>query len=150
MQTGLNTLTILATALLIAGCASPPPTQTVMSTQGTTLVRTAYVTQVRDIAVRGGSDSGVGTAVGAVLGGLAGSTIGSGNGRTAASIGGAIVGGMAGRHIERTARSSTTTELTVRFDGGEMRTYRIEDDANFRVGDKVKVINGHDGVRITH
>jgi outer membrane lipoprotein SlyB len=143
-------LTGLVAIALIAGCASKPPVQTTMSTRGSTLVRTAYVSEVRDVEVRGGSDSGIGAAIGAVLGSIVGSKIGSGHGRTATSIGGAVAGGAAGRHIEQSGGGSNATELTLRFDRGEVRTYRIEAEGDFRVGDTVKVITSNEGTVITH
>lgn len=143
-------LPVLTAALaLLSACASPPD-RTVMSTQGSTLVQRASVTHVRDVTVRGARPSGIGSVIGAVLGSLAGSRIGSGHGRTAASIGGAVGGGMAGQHIEQSAASKSTTELTVRFDNGDTRTYQVEAGADFKAGDTVKVITDHSGTRITH
>lgn len=126
--------------LLMAGCASQPPAPITMSTQGTTLVRNAQVTNLRDVAVHGGRPSGVGAFVGTILGGVAGSRIGSGYGSTAAGIGGALAGGMAGQHVEQSASGTRTTEVTVRLENGEQQTYQIEPDENLRIGDTVKVI----------
>lgn len=140
----------LMTIVLLAGCASTPPEQPVMSTQGTTLVQTAQVTNVRDITIRGGRPSGLGSFAGAILGGIAGSRIGSGNGSAAAGVGGALVGGMTGQRIEESGMSRRSTELTLRFDNGELRTYQVEHDEIYRAGDTVKVTTSGGITRVTH
>lgn len=129
----------LLSMVLLTGCALRPSAQPTMSTEGTTLVQTAQVTNVRDIAVRGGRPSGIGSFLGAILGGVAGSRFGSGHGSTAAGIGGAVAGGMAGQHAEQSASGRNTMEVTVRFEGGELRTYQVEPDDHIRVGDVVNV-----------
>lgn len=133
---------------LIAGCASPSRSPT-MSTEGSMLVRTAYVSEVRDVTVKGGQDSGIGSALGAILGGIAGSSIGSGHGRTVAGIGGAITGGVAGQKLEQASATRSELELRLRFDNGDVRSYRVNSDTDFRVGETVKVITGKGETRIT-
>jgi outer membrane lipoprotein SlyB len=123
--------------------------QPTMSTQGSTLVQTAQVTDVRDITIRGGRPSGLGSFLGAILGGVAGSKVGSGSGSTAASIGGALAGGMAGQHVEQSGISRSATELTLRFENGEMRTYQVEADGGYRIGYTVKVITNAGVSRVT-
>ena len=116
-----------------------------MSTEGSTIVQTGRVTQVRDITVRGGRTSGVGSFIGSILGGVAGSKIGSGAGSTAAGIGGAIAGGVAGQRVEETGKVNASTELTVQLDdSGENRIFRIDQGEPFRIGDTVRVttVNG--------
>jgi outer membrane lipoprotein SlyB len=142
-------MTLLA-ASLACGCAtssSPPP---ISSTQGTTLLRIGQVTNIRDVTVRGGSTSGVGSFVGAALGAVAGSQIGSGYGSAAAAVGGALAGGIVGQHFEHSSLGSRTTELSVRFDNGDVRNYQIEPGESFRVGDTVRVITNAGVTRITH
>jgi outer membrane lipoprotein SlyB len=113
------------------------------------LIRTAYVSEVRDITVKGGQDSGIGSAVGAIMGGIAGSSIGSGHGRTVAGIGGAIVGGVAGQKLEQAGATRSEVELRLRFDNGDVRSYRVDSDVDFQVGETVKVITGKGETRIT-
>lgn len=139
MRTNLLFPLALLSFALMAGCASSPPAQPIMSTQGTTLVQTGQVTNVRDIAIRGGHSTGIGSFLGAILGGVAGSKIGSGTGSAVAGVGGAIAGGMAGQRVEESGISQKSTELTVRFEDGEMRTYRVEPEKGYRIGDMVTV-----------
>ncbi|MDB5771691.1 MAG: glycine zipper protein [Burkholderia sp.] len=124
-------------ALGVAGCATHQPTTS--STQGTTLVETGEVTQVRDVSVSGGRTSGVGSFVGSVVGAIAGSNIGGGYGRTAAAIGGTVAGGVAGQRVVQSGSGSRFTELTVRFPNGDVRTYNVDPSENYRIGDTVQV-----------
>ncbi len=139
-------------AATLAGCATQSNTAPapVSSTQGTTLVQTGYVTDVRDIAVRGGQNSAVGSMAGSILGGFAGSAIGGGHGRTLATVAGAAVGGMAGQHAGKSSNGASVTRLTVRFENGDARTYDIEPGEIFRVGDPVKVISNGGEIRVVH
>jgi outer membrane lipoprotein SlyB len=145
------TAVIFASGILLIGCASPPAAEPMISsTQGSTVVRRAQVTDVRDVVMQGNRSSGLGSIAGAVLGGVAGSMIGGGNGSTVAGIGGAAAGGMAGQRAEQASGTTRTTEVTVRFDNGDVRSYRIEPGETFRIGDMVTVSTGHAGTRITH
>lgn len=151
MRTNLLFPTIALSISLLAGCTSPsaPPAQPTMSTKGSTLVQTAQVTNVRDVTVRGGRPSGLGSFLGTILGGVAGSKIGSGGGSTVASVGGAVAGGMAGQHVEQSGISRTSMELTLQFEDGEVRTYQVDAAEGYRIGDTVKVITNAGVSRVT-
>lgn len=148
MRTGVLIAVAMTGLALTVGCASPSRSPT-MSTEGSMLVRTAYVSEVRDITVKGGQDSGIGSVLGAILGGIAGSGIGSGHGRTVAGIGGAVAGGAAGQKLEQAGATRSEVELRLRFDDGEVRSYRVGPDTDFRVGETVKVTTGKGETRIT-
>ncbi|HEY8607281.1 MAG TPA: glycine zipper 2TM domain-containing protein [Noviherbaspirillum sp.] len=135
-----------AVIVLAAACASDPVTS---STQGSTVVRNGQVTGMRDVTIRGGRGTGIGSFVGAILGGVAGSAIGSGHGSTVASIGGAVGGSMAGQHVEESSKSSQRTELTVRLDSGEVQTYQVDPGDRFRIGDPVRVTTTNGITRVT-
>lgn len=134
---------LVMTMALLAACSSNPPA-TVMSTKGSTIVETGRVTDVRDVTIRGGRPSGVGSFIGTIVGGVAGSKIGSGTGSTVAGIGGAVAGGMAGQRVEESGKSNASTELTVQLDSGERRTFRIDPGEPYRIGDAVRIttVNG--------
>lgn len=147
---GLSRTAILLAAFTLASCTSnPPPPPVTSSTQGVTVVQTGQVTEVRDIARHDGRSTGLGSLVGSILGGIAGSNIGSGTGSAVAGIGGAIAGGMAGQHAEQSGSRTTGTEVTVRFDNGEARTYAVAPEDNFRVGETVRVSTNNGMVRVT-
>lgn len=86
--------------------------------------------------------SGVGIGVGAVLGGLLGNQVGGGNGRTLATVAGAVGGGYAGNEVEKRTHTSTSYQVRVRMDNGESRTFPQQGADGWRVGDRVRVVNG--------
>ncbi|MBG7619984.1 glycine zipper 2TM domain-containing protein [Herbaspirillum sp. AP02] len=86
--------------------------------------------------------SGVGIAGGAVVGGLLGNQIGGGTGRTLATIAGAVGGGYAGNEVEKNVRATTSYVVDVRMENGKTRSFS-QSNENWRVGDQVRVVNGH-------
>lgn len=86
--------------------------------------------------------SGLGIAAGAVLGGVLGHQVGHGNGNTLATVAGAVGGGFAGNEVEKRTRSNTTYQVVVRMDDGKARTFP-QSGQGWRVGDSVRVVNGH-------
>lgn len=87
--------------------------------------------------------SGVGMIAGAVLGGVLGNQVGGGNGRKIATVAGAVGGGYAGNEIEKHSRSTTTYQVRVRMEGGEVRTFPFAQQPGWSVGDRVRVVDGH-------
>jgi outer membrane lipoprotein SlyB len=143
------TLVIFGTTVLAAGCAAPGGMGDSSSTEGSTLVRIAYVTDIRDVTLHGNQHSTAGSVLGAVLGGIAGSNVGSGYGRGLATAGGAVAGSMAGQRLARTG-GTPITRLTVRTEEGDLQTYDVGPEETFRVGDKVRIITNKNLTRITH
>ena len=86
--------------------------------------------------------SGVGIGVGAVVGGLLGNQVGGGNGRTLATVAGAVAGGYGGNEVEKRSRTSTSYTVRVRMDDGKYRTFPQSGQDGWRVGDRVRVVNG--------
>ncbi|HZW21788.1 glycine zipper 2TM domain-containing protein [Noviherbaspirillum sp.] len=86
--------------------------------------------------------SGVGMVAGAVLGGVLGNQVGGGNGRKIATVAGAVGGGYAGNEIEKRSRSTTTYQVRVRMEGGEVRTFPYSQQPAWSVGDRVRVVDG--------
>lgn len=89
-----------------------------------------------------GEGSGAGAVGGAVVGGVLGHQVGSGRGRDLATVLGAIGGGLAGNAIEKKTKTSSEYRVVVRFEDGSTRTYPSATVPGWRIGDKVKVING--------
>ena len=86
--------------------------------------------------------SGVGIGVGAVVGGLLGNQVGNGNGRTLATVAGAVAGGYGGNEVEKRTRTTTSYTVRVRMDDGKYRTFPQSGQDGWRVGDRVRVVNG--------
>lgn len=86
--------------------------------------------------------SGVGMVAGAVLGGVLGNQVGGGNGRKLATVAGAVGGGYAGNEVEKRTRGTTTYNVRVRMEDGDIRTFPYEQQPGWGVGDRVKVVNG--------
>lgn len=85
--------------------------------------------------------SGVGVVAGAVLGGVLGNQVGGGNGKKLATVAGVVGGGFAGNEIEKRARATTSYQVEVRMEDGSFRSFTQTAD-EWRVGDRVKVVNG--------
>lgn len=97
-------------------------------------------------AVTGGSGIGLGTVAGAVVGGLVGSQVGGGSGRTAAAVIGAAGGAYVGHEIENRQQQVQAQpdllKITVRMSDGSYQAFMQPLDADFRVGDGVRVGEG--------
>ena len=84
-----------------------------------------------------------GTVVGGIAGGVIGHQIGSGRGNTAATIAGAIGGAVVGNEIEKKQVQATRYRITVRLDSGSLLIVEDTRDLNLRVGDRVRIEDGH-------
>jgi outer membrane lipoprotein SlyB len=99
------------------------------------------VTDTKTIKVKG-EGSGLGIAAGAVLGGVLGHQIGNGRGKDLATVAGAGAGAYAGHQVEKNAKSSTKYQVIVKLDSGENRTFTFGSETAYKVGDKIKVVDG--------
>lgn len=86
--------------------------------------------------------SGLGIGVGAVVGGLLGNQVGGGNGRTLATVAGAVAGGYGGNEVEKRTHTTTHYTVGVRMEDGKYRTFPQTGQDGWRVGDRVRVVNG--------
>lgn len=98
-------------------------------------------------AVREVKQPGEHTGLGPIAGGVAGAVIGDqiggkGNTRKVLTVLGAAGGALAGREIERHARSTTRWEVEVRHDDGRVATVASEVSPGYRTGDRVRVVDG--------
>ena len=89
-----------------------------------------------------GAGSGAGAVGGAVVGGVLGHQVGDGDDRKIGAVVGAVAGGVVGNEIEKQVRTTKTFEIAVRFDDGSNRVITEATASPWRVGDKVKVVNG--------
>lgn len=143
-------LALVATAL--AGCAASKSGSAYTRDQARQemVVRTGVVESVREVQIEG-TKSGVGAGAGAVAGGIGGSHIGGGKGQIVGAVVGAVVGGVAGAAAEEGFTQKTGVEITVRLDNGQM-TAVVQESAGevFRAGDRVRLLSGAGGTRVTH
>ncbi|MCP5268556.1 MAG: glycine zipper 2TM domain-containing protein [Zoogloeaceae bacterium] len=144
-------ITLLLAAVALSGCASSKSgsAYTRDQTRQEMIVRTGVVESVREVQIEG-TKSGVGTAAGAVAGGVGGSHIGGGKGQIVGAVVGAVVGGMAGAAIEEGVTKKTGLEITVRLDNGTLTAIVQEGDEIFHAGDRVRLLSGAGGTRVTH
>jgi uncharacterized protein YcfJ len=85
-----------------------------------------------------------GTVIGGIAGGVIGHQIGSGGGKTAATIAGTIGGAVVGNEIDKKQEKATPRyRISVRLDTGSSLIVEETRDLNLRVGDRVRVENGH-------
>lgn len=99
------------------------------------------VTDVRTVK-KEGQGSGLGAIAGGVIGGVLGHQVGSGRGNTVATIAGAGAGAYAGNQVEKNQNASTTYEVAVKMENGNTRIFSFSSETSYRVGDKVKVVDG--------
>ncbi|MFZ5557266.1 MAG: glycine zipper 2TM domain-containing protein [Pseudomonadota bacterium] len=86
--------------------------------------------------------SGVGAVAGGVTGGVIGNQIGGGSGRVIATVVGAAGGAYLGNEIEKNVKKSTVYQVTVRMEDGSTRTVTESAPPAYRVGEKVKIVDG--------
>ncbi|KRB78743.1 glycine zipper 2TM domain-containing protein [Noviherbaspirillum sp. Root189] len=86
--------------------------------------------------------SGVGMVAGAVLGGVLGNQVGGGTGRKIATVAGAVGGGYAGNEVEKRTRSTTTYQVRVRMEDGQVRSFPFAQQPGWNTGDRVRVVDG--------
>ena len=138
--------------ILLTGCAPQQPflSGVTSSTEGSTLVQTGRVAEVRDVKVSGGSQPVAGGVVGGLVGGILGSTLGGGNGHILGAPGGTVAGTVAGSAAGKAASTQTVTRVLVDFPNGERSTIDVDPADHFAVGDMVTVTTTNSTVRVSH
>lgn len=99
------------------------------------------VVDVKTITEKGEA-SGGGAVLGGVLGGVLGHQIGSGRGNTVATVAGAAGGAYAGNQIEKNRNTRTSYRVYVKTEEGRTRYFTYDEPTSYRVGDKVKIVDG--------
>ncbi|HSQ09682.1 MAG TPA: glycine zipper 2TM domain-containing protein [Burkholderiaceae bacterium] len=84
-----------------------------------------------------------GTVIGGIAGGVIGHQIGSGRGKTAATVAGTIGGAVIGNEIEKKQQATPRYRISVRLDSGSSMIVEETRDLNLRVGDRVRIEDGH-------
>jgi outer membrane lipoprotein SlyB len=112
-------------------------------------VREGTVVAVRPIQIEG-TKSGLGTIGGGLVGGAIGQTIGGGSGRILSTVVGGVGGAVAGSAIEEGVTRQNGLEISVQLDSGPTIAIVQAADEPFYVGDRVRIIEGSEGARVTH
>lgn len=100
------------------------------------------VTELKTVKVEG-QGSGAGAIAGGVLGGVLGHQVGSGRGKDVATVAGAAGGAYAGHQIEKKSKETTQYRVMVTMEDTQtVRTFVFNSETAYKVGDKVKVVNG--------
>lgn len=89
-----------------------------------------------------GEGTGLGAVAGGVLGGVLGHQIGSGRGNTAATVAGAAGGAYVGHQVEKSKNTTTKYQVVVKMEEGKTRYFNFKNETAYKVGDKVKVVDG--------
>ncbi|HTJ96699.1 MAG TPA: glycine zipper 2TM domain-containing protein [Rhodocyclaceae bacterium] len=114
----------------------PPPPAPVATCRNCGIVESVNAVKEK------GEGTGLGAVAGGVVGGVLGNQVGKGGGRDIARIVGIAGGAFAGHEIEKSERSHTTYNVTVRLDDGSTRTFRQESQPAWQAGDRVRVEDG--------
>jgi outer membrane lipoprotein SlyB len=93
--------------------------------------------------------SGLGMIAGAVLGGALGNQVGGGSGRKIATVAGAVGGGYAGNEVEKSTRATSTYQVHVRMESGEVRSFPYNQQPDWNAGDRVRVVDGRLTTRLS-
>jgi outer membrane lipoprotein SlyB len=134
IRSHLSAVTLIALFAASIALALPAQAQAKCDNCGT-------ITDVKTIK-KEGEGSGVGAVAGGVIGGVLGHQVGSGRGNTAATIVGAGAGAYAGNQVEKNQKTTTTYQVVAKMEDGKSRTFNFSKETSFRVGDKIKVVDG--------
>lgn len=99
------------------------------------------IQSVREVT-QPGAHTGLGPIAGGVAGAVIGNQFGHGNGKKVMTVLGAAGGALAGREIEKQARSTKRWEIEVRHDSGTQETVLSDVAPAFAAGERVRVVDG--------
>jgi outer membrane lipoprotein SlyB len=153
MSTNKILILVAVGALTVAaGCTFPSTRRTIPRSQAGQLQTAEFgsVTSAREVNIEG-ERSQIGLFGGGAIGaGAAKPAPGSGRGAAVAQAGGAVAGAVVGQAVEEVATRKTAQEITVRLDDGRVVIVTQDvSDGLFRDGDRVQVVHGGGGARIT-
>ncbi|MBS0322039.1 MAG: hypothetical protein JSR18_15965 [Proteobacteria bacterium] len=123
---------LMVGALALVGCATQPAPPTV-----------TYYGTIENIQLIPADRSGpvnVGSVIGGIAGGVIGYQFGGGVGKGLLTAAGAGLGALAGNAIQK-SQERDQYRITVRLDNGGTLVVSEVDQQEFRVGDRVRVVN---------
>jgi len=138
---------ILVVSFVVTGCqtaGSGGKTYTRGQAQQSMQVFSGTVLAVSDVTIEGQS-GGLATAAGGVIGYQAGKNSGGNSSKGLRRSIGATVGANAGAAVSKRASSQAGLEIEVEMDDGRIQVIVQKKDDDFRVGDRVRVVQAGDG-----
>ena len=146
MKTITSILLLAFVACAAVGCASATSGHVYARHQAQMIhaVDEGEVIDVRPVEIEG-STTGLGAIAGTILGFAVGGTIGEGSGQAVAEVAGAITGAVVGSAVEESASHQPGLEIVVQLDYGEVVAVVQQDDQDFYIGDRVRIIKSPDG-----
>jgi outer membrane lipoprotein SlyB len=126
--------TLVSTLLPAALCAISVPALAKCPECGT-------VSELKTVKVEG-QGTGLGAIAGGVVGGVLGHQVGGGRGKDVATVAGAAGGAYVGHQMEKKSKTVTKYHVLVKMEEGNTRTFIFNSSTAYKVGDKVKVVNG--------
>jgi outer membrane lipoprotein SlyB len=124
-----------------AKAAATRPAAPVREAAVATCAECGVIESVREIDAKG-EGSGLGAVGGGVLGGLLGNQVGGGRGKDVMTVVGVVGGAVAGNEVEKRVKTTRSYAVTVRLDDGTSRIISEASAPSWRIGDKVKIVNG--------
>uniref|UniRef100_E6PSG4 Putative Rickettsia 17 kDa surface antigen n=1 Tax=mine drainage metagenome TaxID=410659 RepID=E6PSG4_9ZZZZ len=149
------TLTALAAALALGGCAGVPPgmggqyqssaynysTSQAQQAQQVQQVQLGTVLAVQQVVIHASQGvTSVGSTLGAVAGGFVGSRVGNGNGSAVGAVLGALAGAAGGNMVAGNAYQQPGLQITVRLDNGQTIAVTQAADVPVRAGQRVELL----------
>lgn len=149
-----NLILSLSAVLLLSACATGKSGDVYTRDQVRQIqtYKVGVIEQINVVRIEG-TQSQVGTAAGTIAGGIAGSGAANGKAGEVASVLGAVVGGMVGAAAEEAYTRESGLEFGIKMeDGSHISIVQAKsvNDAEFKVGDTVRVIESGGVTRVTH
>lgn len=146
-----NLLLVLGLSLVMAACASSKAGD-VYSRDDVRQVQNVQMGVVEDArpARIEGTQSSIGAGAGTLAGGIAGSSAGHGKGSAIGAVVGAVIGGVAGAAMEEGVTREDGVEITIRLDSGRLISVVQGGKADFKPGDRVRVLQNGGETRVEH
>lgn len=152
----MNTKLILSlSAVILLGACATGKSGDVYTRDQVRQVQTykvGVIEQINKVRIEG-TQSQIGSAAGTIAGGIAGSGAAGGKAGEVASVLGAVVGGMVGAAAEEAYTRESGLEFGIKMeDGSHISVVQANsvNDAEFKVGDRIRVIESGGVTRVTH
>lgn len=151
------TITALAAALALGGCAGVPPgmggqyqssayNYSASQAQQVQQVQLGTVLAVQQVTIHAGQGvTGTGSTLGAVAGGFVGSRVGNGNGSAVGAVIGALGGAAAGDLAAGKAYQQPGLQITIKLDSGQTIAVTQAADVPIQAGQRVELLGSQYG-----